>query len=124
MPKAQSEVESRQSDIARSHITETSVRILHTAEEIESIRGFWSACSGERDSDIDILLALVRGDQARQRPHVLVVEEDGKPTALGGEGYPETACVSDWLFQYLQIARERDDIPLRKFEGGGFVAHL
>lgn len=82
MPKAQSEVESRQSDIARSHITETSVRILHTAEEIESIRGFWSACSGERDSDIDILLALVRGDQARQRPHVLVVEEDGKPTAL------------------------------------------
>ena len=82
MLNAQSQAESRESDAARQRTTETSVRILRSAEEIENIRGFWSAWSGERDSDIDIFLELFRGDQVRQRLHVLVVEQDGKPIAL------------------------------------------
>lgn len=63
-------------------VSGTTVRILRTVAEVEGIRSFWISLVGTRDSDIDVVLTLVRSDPSIQRPYVLVVEQDGNPISL------------------------------------------
>lgn len=55
---------------------------MRTLEEVERLRSAWSAWPGSRDGDIDVFLTVLRKDPAIQRPHILLIEEDGQPVAL------------------------------------------
>lgn len=58
------------------------VKILRSAEEVESVREFWSSCSGTLDSDIDVFLTKNSDIPEGLRPCVLVLYRGGKPVAL------------------------------------------
>lgn len=58
------------------------MRTLRSAEEVESVREFWSSSPGTRDSDIDIFLSERRSGPEALRPHVLVLYRGGKPAVL------------------------------------------
>ena len=61
---------------------QVSIKVLRTAEEIEGLRGYWSAWPGSRDSDIDGVLTECRTSPDVLAPHVIVVYRDGVPAAL------------------------------------------
>jgi hypothetical protein len=63
-------------------ISKTSVRVLRTIPELEAIRDAWESWPGNRDSEMDTYLACLRSIPATVRPHVVVVERDGKPEAI------------------------------------------
>jgi hypothetical protein len=58
------------------------VKVLRSAEEIESIREFWNSCPGARDSDIDVFLPKHPSTHRVLRPWVLVLYRGGKPASL------------------------------------------
>jgi hypothetical protein len=59
------------------------VRILRSAAEIETVREFWAATPGTRDSDIDIFFLPRQGKNPHvAQPLVLAIYRDGKPAAL------------------------------------------
>ncbi len=62
---------------------DVSVRLLASAAEIEPHRGLWNAL-GVRNvaADVDWLLTACEAAPEIERPHVLVVEEDGEPVGL------------------------------------------
>jgi hypothetical protein len=57
------------------------VRVLSTAEEVESVRGLWTAWQKNPEADIDYFLLMLRRPDTI-RPHVLVVHESGVPVAI------------------------------------------
>lgn len=59
------------------------VRVLRSVSEVESVREFWSAIPGSRDSDINIfLLEGLRNKSEAAQPLVLVLYRGGKPAVL------------------------------------------
>jgi hypothetical protein len=58
------------------------VKILRTAEEVESLREFWSSCPGTLDSDIDSFLSTPAPITESLRLRVFVLYRGGKPLAL------------------------------------------
>jgi len=63
-------------------LTATSVKVLRTLPELEGIRPEWESWPGNRDSEMDTYLACLRSNPATVRPHVVVVEHEGKPDAI------------------------------------------
>jgi hypothetical protein len=59
-----------------------SVRVLRTLAELERIRSVWQSWPGNRDSEMDTYLACLRNNPSTVRPHVVVVEREGKPDAI------------------------------------------
>jgi hypothetical protein len=59
-----------------------SVKVLRTVAELEGIRGEWESWPGNRDSEIDTYLMCLQSIPATVRPHVVVVEREGKPDAI------------------------------------------
>jgi hypothetical protein len=62
--------------------TAASVKVLRTLPELEGIRREWECWPGNRDSEMDTYLTCLRSIPATVRPHVVVVEREGKPDAI------------------------------------------
>jgi Acetyltransferase (GNAT) domain len=58
------------------------IRIAETVEQIEEMRGNWSAWKGTRDSDIDFYLEFIRSHHEVLRPHVVMLYKNGCPDAM------------------------------------------
>jgi hypothetical protein len=59
-----------------------SVKIVRSVVELEEIREAWNSWPGNRDSEIDSYLTFLRFNPATVRPHVIVIEREGKPDAI------------------------------------------
>jgi hypothetical protein len=59
------------------------VRVARTPDEVDAMRRAWEALSVENPAaDPDHLLTLVRHSPAPVRPHVILLERDGRPEAM------------------------------------------
>ena len=58
------------------------VSILRTVPELERIRTAWQSWPGNRDSSMESHLSFLESHGETERPHVIVVERDGKPDAI------------------------------------------
>jgi Acetyltransferase (GNAT) domain len=59
------------------------VRVARTPDEVDAMRGAWEALAVENPTaDPDYLLTLVRHSPLPVRPHVILLERDGRPEAL------------------------------------------
>lgn len=58
------------------------VKVLGAAAEFETIREVWQSWAGNRDSEMDSYLKFIESNQSTIRPHVVVVERDGRPDAI------------------------------------------
>jgi hypothetical protein len=58
------------------------IRVARTLEEVEKIRGIWSAWGTHRDGNIDISLESVWTAPEFIRPHVIVIYRNGRPDAM------------------------------------------
>jgi CelD/BcsL family acetyltransferase involved in cellulose biosynthesis len=59
------------------------IRVLSTVADLGSVRGSWLAFGGAHiASNPDFFATVTEQDPHVERPHVLVVEEDGKPSTL------------------------------------------
>lgn len=63
-------------------ISKTSVRVLRTVPELEAIRDAWQSWPGNRDSEMEPYLTFMQSNPITVRPHVVVVERDGRPDAI------------------------------------------
>ena len=62
--------------------TAASVKVLRAVTELDTLRREWESWSGNRDSEMDTYLACLRSIPTTVRPHVVVVEREGKPDAI------------------------------------------
>jgi hypothetical protein len=62
--------------------TALTIRVARTLEEVEEIRGIWSAWETHRDGNIDISLESVWTAEEFIRPHVIVIYRNGQPDAM------------------------------------------
>ena len=61
----------------------TTARVARSFEEVEELRPAWELLhNGRVTSDLDFMLTYCRHTAGVIRPHVVLVEEDGKPVAL------------------------------------------
>ncbi|MBZ5539503.1 MAG: GNAT family N-acetyltransferase [Acidobacteriia bacterium] len=58
------------------------VRILRTLAEVEDIRQTWESWPGNRDSDIDFYLTVLRSCPETVRPHIVMIGRGGQPDAM------------------------------------------
>jgi hypothetical protein len=58
------------------------IHVARTLEEVEEIKGIWSAWETHRDSNIDICLGSVWSAPEFIRPHVIVICRHGRPDAM------------------------------------------
>ncbi len=63
-------------------ISKTSVRVLRAVPELEAIRDAWQSWPGNRDSEMDPYLTFLQSNQMTVRPHIVVVEREGRPDAI------------------------------------------
>jgi CelD/BcsL family acetyltransferase involved in cellulose biosynthesis len=69
----------------------TTVRVARSFEEVEELRPAWERLqNGQVTSDIDFMLTYCRHTPGVLRPHVVLVEEDGKPVALAAGRLEDT----------------------------------
>jgi hypothetical protein len=59
-----------------------SVKVLRTLPELDTIRREWQSWPGNRDSEMESYLTLVRTNPETLRPHLLVVYREGRPDAI------------------------------------------
>ncbi len=59
-----------------------SVFVLRSIAELEGIRPSWESWPGNRDSDLDFYLTVLRESRESLRPHVIVVCRNGQPDAI------------------------------------------
>jgi len=57
-------------------------RVLKTVPELERIQSFWNSCPGNRDSEFESYLTFLRTNTTTVRPHVILVEREGRPEAI------------------------------------------
>lgn len=58
---------------------EASVRVLRAIPELGEIREVWESWPGNRDSEMQCYSTFVRTNPGTARPHVLVVNCQGRP---------------------------------------------
>jgi CelD/BcsL family acetyltransferase involved in cellulose biosynthesis len=69
----------------------TTVRVARSFEEAEELRPAWEHLQNDHlTSDIDFMLTYCRHTPGVERPHVVVVEEDGRPVAMAAARLEET----------------------------------
>ena len=61
---------------------EVCVRILRTIPALETIRQAWESWPGNRDSEMESYLRHLQSSGVTERPHVIMVEREGKPDAI------------------------------------------
>ena len=62
--------------------SEVHVRVLKTVPELEEVRAVWQSWGGNRDSEMESYLTLVRTNPETLRPHVVVVYRQGRPDSI------------------------------------------
>jgi hypothetical protein len=58
------------------------VRIIRSEPELEALHEAWMTWPGQRDSDIDFYLMIVRSYPEVVRPHVVALYRDGQPESI------------------------------------------
>jgi hypothetical protein len=61
---------------------ELEVRVARSVAEVEALRELWMGWPGQRDSDIDVFLMVLRSYPEVVRPHVIALYRDGKPDSI------------------------------------------
>ena len=62
------------------------IRVARTPDEVEAMRSAWDTSPVDNPAaDPDHLLTLVRHSPTPLRPHVLLLEEDGRPPSFAGQ---------------------------------------
>jgi CelD/BcsL family acetyltransferase involved in cellulose biosynthesis len=86
----------------------TSVRVARSFEEVEELRPAWEALDGGRiTSNIDFVLTYCRHTPGVVRPHVVLVEEDGKPVALAAGRLEDTTIPAKLGYKVVLDAKVR-----------------
>jgi CelD/BcsL family acetyltransferase involved in cellulose biosynthesis len=86
----------------------TTVRVARSFEEVEELRPAWELLeNGRVTSDIDFMLAYCRHTAGVVRPHVVLVEEDGKPVALAAGRLEDTRLPGRLGFKVVLDTRVR-----------------
>jgi hypothetical protein len=80
------------------------VRVCRTVQEVEALRDAWSGFS-HPDADLDVFLEVVRDRPEVLRPHVVVVERQGRPAALLAARLEE--CELPAKFGYATVFKPR-----------------
>jgi len=62
--------------------SERSVKVLRGIGELEEIREVWESWPGNRDSEMESYMRHAQSNRVTERPHVIVVEREGKPEAI------------------------------------------
>ena len=58
------------------------VRVLRTLPELQEVRPMWERWPGNRDSEMESYLKFIESNRGTVRPHVVVVECEGRPDAI------------------------------------------
>src|SRR5271169_5382935 len=58
------------------------VKVLRAVAELETIREVWESWPGNRDSEMNSYLKFIESNRTTVRPHVVVVEREGRPDAI------------------------------------------
>lgn len=74
--------EVREADRVETPLVGLGLRVLRETDALEGVRGLWTALQRHPWSDLDFTLACAARESAFVRPHVLVLEEDGRPEGL------------------------------------------
>lgn len=90
--------------IAVSAATASDVRVCRTPEEVESLRAHWKGFA-HPDAHLDVFLTIVRDRPEVVRPHVVVVEREGRPVALLAARLEE--CELPAKFGYATVYKPR-----------------
>jgi CelD/BcsL family acetyltransferase involved in cellulose biosynthesis len=94
------------------------IRVARTSDDVEAMRDVWEALPVDNPAaDPDHLLALVRHSPAPVRPHVIVLEEDGRPQAMAVGRVGEVRLGA--RFGYKTVLRPR--LQALTVAQGGFV---
>ncbi len=94
-------------------------RVIDNLGEIEEIRSAWNAWRGHRDADINVYETVLASRMDAAKPHIIVVERDGRPDALM-VGMTTIATVSErigyWTIPVPQVR-------VLSFQYGGFLGN-
>ena len=86
----------------------TTVRVARSFEEVEELRPAWELLhKGRVTSDIDFMLTYCRHTAGVIRPHVVLMEEDGKPVALAAGRLEDTHVPGRLGFKVVLDTRVR-----------------
>lgn len=96
-----------------------SFRVIKSFQEVEELRGIWSAWPGHRDSDIDVYLTTLRSSPEGAYPYVILSSCDGRPDAL----LVAKVALTNLNFRvgYIRFGTRR--IRLLSVENGGFLGN-
>ena len=86
----------------------TTARVARSFEEVEELRPAWELLhNGRVTSDLDFMLTYCRHTAGVIRPHVVLVEEDGKPVALAAGRLEDTHVPGRLGFKIVLNSRVR-----------------
>jgi hypothetical protein len=69
--------------IKGARINDATIRVIRSPEEIEEVRAQWTSWQHHPTSDIDFYLEVNRSRRpAIVRPHILLLNRDGRPDAM------------------------------------------
>jgi hypothetical protein len=96
-----------------------SVRVLMAVEELEELRAAWSAWSDGPQADLDFFSIRLHHKREAARPHVIVVNRNGRPDCLlvGWLGQGEVS------FKVGSFTLFRSDARILRFVNGGFLGN-
>jgi hypothetical protein len=66
----------------QTNLDQVTVQTIRDLREVESVRNIWESWQETRDADIDFFIGLVRSRGSDCRPHVIVLNRNGRPDAL------------------------------------------
>lgn len=96
-----------------------SVQVIRNIKQIEALRAAWTSWRGHRDADIDVYQTILALRPDAAKPHVILIERDGRPDAiLVGEESTTTLSkrVAYWT---MPLSRVR----VLSFVYGGFLGN-
>jgi hypothetical protein len=98
---------------------QASLRVLKTVEELEELRDAWSAWSDGPQADLDFFSIRLRHKHEAARPHVIVVNRNGRPDCLL-VGWLSQGTVSFKVGSFILF---RSDARILRFVNGGFLGN-
>jgi hypothetical protein len=98
---------------------QASLRVLKAVEELEEIRDTWSAWSDGPQGDLDFFSIRLRHKHEVARPHVIVVNRNGRPDCLL-VGWLSQGAVSFKVGSFILF---RSDARILRFVNGGFLGN-
>jgi hypothetical protein len=100
-------------------MVQASLRVLKAVEELEQLRDAWSAWSDGPEGDLDFFSIRLRHKHEVARPHVMVVNRNGRPDCLL-VGWLGQGAVSFKVGPFILF---RTDARILRFVNGGFLGN-